>query len=211
MKRMINILVLALFIASMAINVAGAEEYRLGAGDVLTVGVWGYEDLQVKELAVRPDGKVAFPIAGEMQVAGISTGNLTDLLTKRLSRYINDPTVTVNITRFRTTRIYVLGEVLKPGLYEMEKQHNLLDAIGIAGGYTKNAAKKQILILRKDQMDNPLKVNLLNLLKKGDMSQNYALSEGDVVYLSDNGKINFATDILPWISATYEVVRMNKP
>jgi len=210
-KRMINILVLALFIASMAINVAGAEEYRLGAGDVLTVGVWGYEDLQVKELAVRPDGKVAFPIAGEMQVAGISTGNLTDLLTKRLSRYINDPTVTVNITRFRTTRIYVLGEVLKPGLYEMEKQHNLLDAIGIAGGYTKNAAKKQILILRKDQMDNPLKVNLLNLLKKGDMSQNYALSEGDVVYLSDNGKINFATDILPWISATYEVVRMNKP
>jgi len=208
---MINILVLALFIASMAINVAGAEEYRLGAGDVLTVGVWGYEDLQVKELAVRPDGKVAFPIAGEMQVAGISTGNLTDLLTKRLSRYINDPTVTVNITRFRTTRIYVLGEVLKPGLYEMEKQHNLLDAIGIAGGYTKNAAKKQILILRKDQMDNPLKVNLLNLLKKGDMSQNYALSEGDVVYLSDNGKINFATDILPWISATYEVVRMNKP
>ena len=192
-------------------NAAWAEEYRLGPGDVLTIGVWGYEDLQVKELVVRPDGKIAFPIAGEIQATGVSSGELTELLTKRLSQFVNDPTVTVNIIRFRTTRIYVLGEVIKPGMYEMEKQHNLLDAIGIAGGYTKNAAKKQVLILRKDQMDHPVNVNLLNLLTKGDMAQNYALGEGDVVYLSDNGKINFATDILPWVSATYQVVRINKP
>lgn len=211
MKYVIRMVALFVFVVHIGINVVSAEEYRLGPGDILTIGVWGYEDLQVKELVVRPDGRVAFPIAGEMQVAGISSGELTDLLTKRLSHYINEPTVTVNITRFRTTRVYVLGEVVKPGLYEMEKQHNLLDAIGIAGGYTKNAAKKQVLILRKDKMDNPINVNLLNILKRGDMTQNYALDEGDVVYLSDNGKLNFATDILPWVSATYQVVRINKP
>jgi len=210
-KYVISIVALIVFGVYIGMNSAWAEEYRLGPGDVLTIGVWGYEDLQVKELVVRPDGKVAFPIAGELQVTGLSSGELAELFTKRLSQFINNPIVTVNITVFRTTRIYVLGEVIKPGMYEMEKQHNLLDAIGIAGGYTKNAAKKQVLILRKDQMGHPINVNLLKLLQKGDMTQNYALGEGDVVYLSDNGKINFATDILPWVSATYQVVRINKP
>lgn len=209
MKRMINMLVLALLIAGMAVNVGQAEEYRLGAGDILTIGVWGYEDLQVKELVVRPDGNIAFPLVGEIQAAGVSSAQLTEQLTKGLSDYVKNPKVTVNVLKFHTTRVYVLGEVAKPGMYEIEKDHKLLDAIGAAGGYTKNAAKKKVTIIRKDQTGTPVKVNLMNIWEKGDMTQNYALGEGDVVYLSDNGKINFANDILPWISATYQVVRIN--
>lgn len=209
MKRVMTMLVLAMLMVSMSIGVAGAEEYRLGAGDVLNITVWGYEDLQVKDLVVRPDGNIAFPLVGEIQVAGSSSGKLTENLTQGLSGYVKDPKVTVNVLKFHTTRVYVLGEVVKPGMYEIERDHNLLDAIGIAGGYTKNAAKKQVMILRKDKMDAPIKANLLNILKKGDMTQNYVLGEGDVVYLADNGKINFATDILPWISATYQIVKMN--
>ena len=210
MKYVIRLSILTVVVITMAAHVVWAEEYRLGSGDILSFGVWGYEDLQVKELAIRPDGKVSFPIIGEVNVMGKCVGQLTDQLTEGLSHYIYNPKVTVNIIKPRTTRVYVLGEVIKPGLYEIEKQHNLLDAIGIAGGYTKNAAKKQVMILRKEQRSNPIKVNLLNILKNGDMSQNYVLNEGDVVYLTDNGKINFATDILPWISATYQVVRMDK-
>lgn len=209
MKRVMTMLVVAILMVSMAIGVVGAEEYRLGAGDVLNVTVWGYEDLQVKDLVVRPDGNISFPLVGEIQAAGSSPGQLTVNLTKGLSEYVKEPKVTVNVLRFHTTRVYVLGEVIKPGMYEIEREHSLLDAIGIAGGYTKNAAKKQVLILRKDKMDAPIKVNLLNLLTKGDMTQNYSLAEGDVVYLSDNGKINFAGDVLPWISATYQLKRMN--
>ncbi len=210
MKHVIHIFIVTVFIVTITTHVVWAEEYRLGPGDILSFGVWGYEDLQVKELVIRPDGKVAFPIIGEVNVMGKCVGQLTEQLTEGLSHYIYNPKVTVNIIKFRTTRVYVLGEVIKPGLYEIEKQHNLLDAIGIAGGYTKNAAKKKVMILHKDQRSNPIKVNLLNMLKNGDMSQNYVLSEGDVVYLADSGKINFATDILPWISATYQVVRMDK-
>lgn len=209
MKQVIKMLVIMVFIASLAVPVAWAEEYRLGPRDVLTIGVWGYEDLQVKELAVRPDGKITFPLVGELQVAGTSVEELTDALIKGLSNYVKNPKVTVNVVKVHTTRIYVLGEIAKPGMYEIEKQHNLLDAIGIAGGYTKKAAKKQVLILRKDKMDTPIKANLLNLLKNGDMTQNYTLGEGDVVYLSGNGKINFATDILPWISASYQIRRVD--
>ncbi|AIF53707.1 polysaccharide biosynthesis/export family protein [Pelosinus sp. UFO1] len=209
MKRVIRLLVLAAFVILIAVPTAWAEEYRLGPNDVLTIGVWGYEELQVKEVAIRPDGKLAFPLVGEVQALGLSTGELTDVLTKGLSNYVKDPKVSINIAKLRTTRVYVLGEVVRPGMYELEKQHNLLDAIGVAGGYTKNAAKKKVLILRKDQMGNPIKANLVNFLTKGDLTQNYALNEGDVVYLSDSGKINFASDILPWVSATYQIMRVN--
>ena len=201
MKRSINMLVLALFIASGTVNVAGAEEYRIGAGDVLTIGVWGFEDLQGKELVVRPDGNVNFPLVGEVPAAGMTGSELTEKMTTGLSEYVKNPQVTVNVVKFHTTRVYVLGEVAKPGMYELEKQHNLLDAIGIAGSYTKEAAKKKVTIIRKDQTGDPIKVNLMNIWEKGDMTQNYALNDGDVVYLSDNGKI----DIPSILSSAYQL------
>ena len=225
MKRRMSMLVVGLFMTSIAVNVAGAEEfgaeeaamqevttkevtaneaptkevgaenYLLGAGDVLTVGVWGLEDLQVKELVVRPDGKIAFPLVGEVQAAGVSTEELTGILTTGLSEYVKNPKVTVNVFKYHTTRVYVLGMVNKPGLYELEKQHNLLDAIGAAGSYTKEAAKKRVVVIRKDQTMKPIKVNLMNIWEKGDMTQNIALGDGDVVYLADNGQISIPTII----------------
>lgn len=198
--------------ALLAMNVACAfaqtDEYKLGPGDVVSVGVWGYEDLKNEELVIRPDGRLSFPLAGELSVQGMTTGELTTVLTTKLGQYVVDPNVTVNVAKFRTTRVYVLGEVMKPGMYELEKQHNLLDAIGMAGSYTKRAAKKEIFIIHKENVDKPQKVNLLKLLKNGDVSQNVALNEGDVVYLSSNGKITFATDVLPWITAVYQVDRL---
>lgn len=211
MKKVVALGVAA---ALLALNVAcvsaQADEYKLGPGDVISVGVWGYEDLKNEELVVRPDGKLSFPLAGELTVQGMTSSELTAALTIRLGDYVKDPNVTVNVAKFRTTRVYVLGEVNKPGMYELEKQHNLLDAIGMAGSYTKRAAKKEIFVIHKDNVDKPRKVNLLKLLKNGDISQNVALNEGDVVYLTSNGKINFATDILPWFSAVYQADRLGK-
>lgn len=200
--------------ALLALNVAyisaQPDEYKLGPGDVLSIGVWGYEDLKNEELIIRPDGKVAFPLAGELTAQGMTPGELTTALTAKLGNYVKDPNVTVNIAKFRTTRVYVLGEVNKPGMYELEKQHNLLDAVGMAGSYTKRAAKKEIIIIRKEDVNKQQKVNLLKLLKNGDVKQNVVLNEGDVVYLTSNGKINFATDILPWFSAVYQADRLGK-
>lgn len=198
--------------ALLALNVAcisaQPDEYKLGPGDVISVGVWGYEDLKNEELVIRPDGKLSFPLAGELNVQGMTAGELTTALTTKLGKYVIEPNVTVNVAKFRTTRVYVLGEVTKPGMYELEKQHNLLDAIGMAGSYTKRAAKKEIFIIHKENVDKPQKVNLLKLLRNGDVSQNVALNEGDVVYLTSNGKITFATDVLPWITAIYQVDRL---
>jgi len=211
MKKVVTSSILAtLFALNVAYVSAQPEEYKLGPGDVISVGVWGYEDLENKEIVIRPDGKLSFPLAGELIAQGMTAGELTTALTAKLGDYVRNPNVTVNIAKFRTTRVYVLGEVTKPGMYELEKQHNLLDAIGMAGSYTKRAAKKEVFVIHKDNVDKPQKVNILKLLQKGDISQNVALNEGDIVYLTSNGKINFATDILPWFSAVYQADRLGK-
>lgn len=209
MKQVFHIVLLIIVITVVTAKVTGAAEYRLVSGDIISISVWGHEELEVKELAIRPDGQISVPLVGEIMAAGLSSSQVTNSIVLGLSEYIKNPKATVNILKFATTRIYVLGEVVKPGMYEIEKQHNLLDAISIAGGCTKDAAKKKVCIIRSGQTSHSITANLLDLLKKGDMTQNYALDDGDVVYLSGNGRINFATDILPWITGVYEVRRFN--
>lgn len=210
MERMLYKFIAFFVMIIMLVCPVFAEDYKLGPGDVLTINVWGYENLEVKELAVRPDGKISFPMAGDIQAQGKSVVEVTEELTTSLGKYLKDPQVAVNVLKFRTIRVYVLGNVNKPGMYEIEKQHNLLDAIGMAEGYTDKAAKKKIFIIHKDTTNKMTSANLLNLLNKGDMSQNYSLADGDVVYLANNGKIDFAKDILPFVSAAYQVNDINK-
>ena len=180
-----------------------AEDYQLAVGDVLEISVYGYEELQMKQIAIRPDGKLAFPLVGEVVAAGLRPVELSKQLQQSLAQYVKNPQVTVNIIKYHTVRIYVLGEVNRPGMYELEKQYNLLDAIGAAGGYTKYAAWKAVYVVRKESGTYQA-ANLEKLLKKGDLSQNYPLSEGDVVYLGKNG-ISFVNDILPYIAAAYQI------
>lgn len=222
-----------LFLSILAGGLGSAEEYRLGPGDVLSISIWGLEDVSnpqmanvasissvspvpkldaaaVNGFAIRPDGCLSFPLVGQVKAAGMTVNEFTQLLTQSLKEYLNDPKVTVNLAKFRTTRVYVLGEVIRPGMYELDKQHNLLDAVGIAGGYTQYAAKKSVFVLRGGKAEEPLKINLLRLLKTGDMSQNVALGDGDVVYLTTSGKLDFAKDILPFLAGAYYVGHSDK-
>lgn len=215
MKHIMTIF-LTFIIFSVGFIGTQAEEYRLQPGDVLVIEVWGHEDFNAKGtsgdsgIIIRPDGKIAFSLGGEVQVSGLTTMELTQIVTEKLAGYVVNPKISINIAKYHTTRIYVLGEVNKPGLYEIDKQHNLLDAIGMANGYTQDAAKKNVFIIRKDKLNAPIKANLLQLLKKGDVTQNYVLEDGDLVYLSGNGRIDFARDIMPWITAGYYVHDIKK-
>jgi len=216
-KKIAAILLFFVF-STLALASVQAEDYRLRPGDVLAIDVWGHDEFQQKAAAagasagftIRPDGKISFPLVGEIQAAGLTPAALTSLISAGLSLYLKDPQVTVNIVKFHTVRVYVLGEVARPGMYELEKQHNLLDAIGAAGGYTKEAAKRNVFVIHKDKINEPAKANLLDLLTKGDMSQNCALQEGDVVYLTCNGRIDFGRDIMPWLTIGYYVTYIKK-
>ncbi|HYH03939.1 MAG TPA: polysaccharide biosynthesis/export family protein [Bacillota bacterium] len=193
-----------LMVAFVVVGLAVEPDYRLGPGDVLEISVWGYEELRNPQLVIRPDGKIGFPLIEEVEAAGLTPAELNNKLTTALAKYIIDPKVTVNVIKFRKTRVYVLGEVYRPGLCEIENEHNLLDAIGVAGGFTKAADKKKVYLVRKGQTEQYTIVNLEKLIKKGDLSQNFQLSEGDVVFLARR-KADYINDILPFISALYQI------
>ena len=210
MRKIVVPVVLVLLLAvGAAVGQTAEPDYLLGPGDVLEISVWGYEELHHPALVIRPDGKIGFPLLVEVEAAGLTPAQLNQKLTTALAKYIVDPKVTVNVTKFRKTRVYVLGEVNRPGLCEIENEHNLLDAIGAAGGFTKAADKKRVYLVRKGQTHQYTIVNLEKLMKKGDLTQNHQLSEGDVVFLARR-KADYINDILPFISALYQISNFNK-
>ena len=212
-KLIASLLLISLLLPAVALASVAADAYVLRPGDVLAITVLGYDELVPLNIGtggppgflVRPDGHFSFPLIGEVAVQGLTAGQLTEVLRTRLSEYLIEPKVTVNLAKLGGTRVYVLGEVVRPGSYEIEKAHNLLDAVTAAGGPTKDGAKRNVYIVRRSKPNEFQKVNLLAILKKGDYSQNVPLAEGDVVYLTSNGRINFAADIMPFITATYYV------
>lgn len=189
---------------------ACAEEYYMRPGDELNIVVTQQQDLgnsstNQSPFVVRPDGNVSFPLVGEIHAEGMTVSQFTDVLQQGLSRYIVDPDVSVNISKLGRVRVYVFGEVRKPGAVELDKGHTVIDAIGAAQGFTRDTAKKKIFLIHQDQPKSLIPINLNNMLKTGDMSQNVTLREGDILYLTKNHRIDFARDIAPILSSLYLV------
>ncbi|WP_346355404.1 polysaccharide biosynthesis/export family protein [Azotosporobacter soli] len=226
MKSLMIVMVIAVVLVILPAKVS-AENYVLRPGDVISVdivssadisGVFGtpsrsstssglgFGGLTLQEVTVRPDGMVSIPLVGEVNVDGMSPSEVSAFIVERLNRYlVEPPNVSVNLVKVHMTRIYVLGQVNHPGAFELGKNISLVDAIAMAGGWTDGAAKKKISIIRKNMQVEPTKVNLLDVLEKGDTSKNLVLNEGDIVYLSSNGKIDFIRDIVPFINTSYEI------
>lgn len=189
---------------------ACAEEYYMRPGDELNIVVTQQQDLgnsstNQSPFVVRPDGNVSFPLVGEIHAEGMTISQFTDVLQQGLARYIVDPDVSVNISKLGRVRVYVFGEVKKPGAVELEKGHTVIDAIGAAQGFTRDTAKKKIFLIHQDQPKSLIPINLNNMLKTGDMSQNVTLREGDILYLTKNHRIDFARDIAPIFSSIYMI------
>lgn len=216
MKKYLLALVLGL--ALTFCGAAAAEEYIMTPGDQLQIYVLGHPDISStransdSSYTVRPDGKLNFPLVGEIDVNGLTVFEFTNLLTKELSEYIINPKITVNVAKLGTTRVFVLGEVKNQGMYELSKSHRVLDALGAAGGFTEKAAKKSIYLVRNGvrEADRVQKLNILNYMKKGDMSQNLVLQEGDCLFLTSNHKLTLMDVLLAasrvtdvWTDAKY--------
>jgi len=202
---------------SNPVTSANDGKYLLHAGDMISINVYGYPELnfpngeQMEGLTIRMDGKIIYPFLGEINAEGISAKELAQRIADQLGKAYVNPRVGVNIMRFGTDRIYVLGEVNRPSSYELAKSRTLLDAIAAASGWTTNAAKTKVFLIRKDQRGKPpLKVNLLTLIEKGDTSVNHTLQRGDIVYLAGSNKIDFAQDIVPLINAASMLQQMQE-
>ncbi len=216
MKKTVLALVLAASLGGLSPAGAQVTDYVMCPGDVLQVVVYGHEDLstmagntQNSPYVVRPDGRVSFPLIGDVETTGKTVTQFREELVNRFSIYLIDPQITVNVVKLGTTRIYVLGEVKKPGLYELEKSHRVIDALAKAEGFTEKSAKKNVFLVRAGSTEVE-KLNVNNFLTKADQKINLVLNEGDCLYLTSNHKVVFAKDIMPFVTGAYYVNRIDK-
>jgi len=188
MRRKLRGLLLAVLVSAGFSNILYAQDeggprrpYTVLAGDVLQISVWKEPELQM-EVLVRPDSAFSFPLAGDISTEGLSVVDLQAELTKRLSRYISNPVVTVSITAVLGNKVYVIGQVSKPGEFVVNPQVDVMQALSMAGGLTPFAATNDIKILRRTgsrQIALSFKYN--DVLKGKRLEQNIMLQSGDVV------------------------------
>ena len=156
--------------------------FRIGPEDVLDISVWREDALQ-KELLVRPDGGVSFPLIGEITAAGKSPGQLRDEITERLRKFIPDPSVNVSVLKVASQKVYVMGKVNKPGEYVVGRYVDVLQALAMAGGLTPFAEESRIRIIRRgyDQGEQVLPFDYGRVQRGTALEQNVRLQAGDTI------------------------------
>ena len=155
--------------------------YKVLPGDVLLISVWKELDLQL-EVLVRPDGAFSFPLAGDISTRNQSVLDLKDEITERLSRYISDPVVTVSVKQVLGNKIYVIGQVVRPGVFIVNPQVDVMQALSMAGGTTPFAALNGIKILRRSGKEqHAISFRYNDVVKGNNLKQNIVLQSGDVV------------------------------
>ncbi|MEA3222422.1 MAG: polysaccharide biosynthesis/export family protein [Thermodesulfobacteriota bacterium] len=155
--------------------------YLIGPEDVLEISVWKDPDL-TKQVVVRPDGKVSFPLIGEVDAGGRSVASLEKEVKKRISEYVPDAVVTVMVVQINSIKIYVVGGVAKSGEYRIGRKINVMQALAMAGGLTPFADEKDIVILRHDNKGGiKIPFNYGKVKKGKAIEQNIWLKDGDII------------------------------
>ncbi|WP_150642554.1 polysaccharide biosynthesis/export family protein [Pseudomonas fluorescens] len=169
-------------------SVTSADEkpaaYRLNPGDSITVSVWGDEKLKDVEAQVLPDGNITFPLAGQIDVAGLDATAVAKKIAASLKKYISDPNpdVSVVITSTAGNLVYVQGKVLKPGPVQMSGPTAVLQVLSGSGGFDKFAKVDEIKVVRRNGAKQEiLPVHYDDLMSGDDMSTNFQLQAGDTL------------------------------
>lgn len=167
--------------SAIASSAASPDPYLVQPGDILVISVWREQELQ-REVLVRPDGGLSFPLAGDLRAAGHSIEALQTLLAQKLQRYIPDPVVTVAIKQIGGNRVYVIGKVNRPGEFAFNRPIDVMQALSLAGGATPFAALNDILILRRENgRPGAIRFRYGDVENGKDLEQNVLLRSDDTV------------------------------
>ena len=185
MNMKLSIALTLLLLAGLNVGQAVAADkpavYQLHQGDTVMVSVWG-EDTLKQQVVVLPDSSITLPLAGRIEVGGLSTPEVEQLIAGKLKKYLKDPVVTVVIAGIEGNRAYVTGKVLKPGPLIISGPITVLQAISIAGGFDKFADESGIKVIRaKSGTQEVLPVHYDDILSGKDMTTNIQLIAGDTI------------------------------
>jgi len=155
--------------------------YIIGAQDVLDISVWKEAEL-TRSVPVRPDGKISMPLLNDVQAAGLTPTQLAALITERLKKFVTNPQVTVIVTAINSQRVYLLGEVSRPGAYPILPGMTILQGLSSAGGFTQFAKMKSIYLLREvGGKQEKYSFNYKDVIHGHHVEQNLILKAGDTI------------------------------
>jgi len=184
MNRMGYLLSMLLLAARVSVAFDGAavpEGYKLQPGDLLQVVVWRETDLQ-NEVLIRPDGGITFPLAGDMQAAGLTTDELRQELETRVRKLVPGAVITVSVKAPNGNRVFVIGKVNHPGDFPLLRPIDVMQAISMAGGITPFADGNGIRILhREGGRLNSVRFRYGEVTKGRHLEQDILLQSGDTV------------------------------
>ena len=162
-------------------DVQDDSDYRVGAGDVIEVSVWKEPEVSTT-VVVRPDGKISIPLISDLVVSGKTPMQIQEIVAEKLAPIINLPNVTVTVKEINSKKVYVLGEVNRPGAYPLTQPMTVLQILTEAGGLQLYAKEKSIYILRiENGRQQRLPFNYKDVVQGKKMEQNIFLQPGDTV------------------------------
>jgi polysaccharide export outer membrane protein len=157
------------------------ERYVIGPEDVLYIHVWK-EDALSRSVPVRMDGNISLPLIHEIKAAGLTPLQLEAAITERLKGFYENPNVSVIVMESNSFKVYISGEVMKPGVYKLREETTILQMIPMAGGFTDWAKQRKILIIRKENgKEKRFTVDYKKAIKGDDPNSNVALKPGDTI------------------------------
>jgi polysaccharide export outer membrane protein len=180
-KKVFFVSVFLLLVIANAVALAAESTYQIGPGDVLEISVWKDESL-TRKLVVPPDGIMSFPLIGDLDVKYMTVTDVRKAITKKLSEYVPDATVSVILLNLNSLQAYVIGKVYKPGQYAITMETSVMQILSMAGGINPFADGNKILILR--QINNKtvkIPFNHDQVMKGENLQQNILIQRGDVV------------------------------
>lgn len=159
-----------------------ADAYKIGSGDILEIVTWKEPDFSRNAVLVRIDGKISFPLLGDIQAAGRTPMEIRKEIESGLKDYVENPIVTVTVKNPASQKFYILGEVKKTGEYQLIKGLTVLQAFAIAGGFTDWASKKEIILLRYENgKEKVYNINYKKIVDDKDFSQNISIKTDDTI------------------------------
>jgi len=158
-----------------------SSHYLVGANDVLNIFVWKETDL-TQDITVMADGRITYPMIGEVMAKGLTVIELKDIITEKLKNFISSPEVTVLVRESRSRMIYTIGQVNNPGPYQMQPDMTVLQALSTAGGFTEWADKKSIMIVRRAKgAETMFRFNYQDFIAGKELKQNIVLEPNDTI------------------------------
>lgn len=175
-----------------------STSYSLGIEDSIELSVWQRPEFS-RKLAIRPDGKITVELVGDITATGLTPMQLAADIQKQLSEYVINPQVTVIVAEFKSKKVYVQGEVNRPGEVIIKGKLSVLEAVTSSGSPTRWANLKKVQVIRGSR-EHPkiIAIDMDAIMLKGNAAQNILLQNGDVVFVPPKGlvKVGYAFDVI---------------